>query len=244
MKKKGRKAFWRNIKFKYKLTVINENTLEEVIGIHVSKLNGFSVLLAACTVIFLLAAIIIVFTPLRNYLPGYMNSEVRSQVVTNALKADSLVEALERQNRYIMNIQDIFSGKVNVDTVQSIDSLTTIRTEELMNRSKEEDDFRRKYEERERAAAMAGTDDHTLPDLLFFRPTRGMVVKDFAPSRHHYGVDMAASVDESVLAALDGTVMLVVQTVDSGVLIQIQHEQNFISVYKHCGPSRKKKVTR
>ena len=190
MKKKGRKAFWRNIKFKYKLTVINENTLEEVIGIHVSKLNGFSVLLAACTVIFLLAAIIIVFTPLRNYLPGYMNSEIRSQVVTNALKADSLAEALERQNRYIMNIQDIFSGKVNVDTVQSIDSLTTIRTEELMNRSKEEDDFRRKYEERERAAAMAGTDDHTLPDLLFFRPTRGMVVKDFAPSRHHYGVDM------------------------------------------------------
>lgn len=244
MRKKGRKAFWRNIKFKYKLTVINENTLEEVIGIHVSKLNGFSVLLAACTVIFLLAAIIIVFTPLRNYLPGYMNSEVRSQVVTNALKADSLVEALERQNRYIMNIQDIFSGKVNVDTVQSIDSLTTIRTEELMNRSKEEDDFRRKYEERERAAAMAGTDDHALPDLLFFRPTRGMVVKDFAPSRHHYGVDMAASVDESVLAALDGTVMLVVQTADSGVLIQIQHEQNFISVYKHCGPSRKKKVTR
>ena len=227
MKKKGRKAFLRNIK----LTVINENTLEEVIGIHVSKLNGFSVLLAACTVIFLLAAIIIVFTPLRNYLPGYMNSEVRSQVVTNALKADSLVEALERQNRYIMNIQDIFSGKVNVDTVQSIDSLTTIRTEELMNRSKEEDDFRRKYEERERAAAMAGTDDH---------PTRGMVVKDFAPSRHHYGVDMAASVDESVLAALDGTVMLVVQTADSGVLIQIQHEQNFISIYKHCGPSRKK----
>ena len=54
MKKKGRKAFWRNIKFKYKLTVINENTLEEVIGIHVSKLNGFSVLLSFCTVIFLL----------------------------------------------------------------------------------------------------------------------------------------------------------------------------------------------
>ena len=40
--KKGRKAFWNNIKFKYKLTIINENTLEEVIGIHVSKLNGMS----------------------------------------------------------------------------------------------------------------------------------------------------------------------------------------------------------
>ena len=72
MKKKGRKAFWRNIKFKYKLTVINENTLEEVIGIHVSKLNGFSVLLAACTVIFLLAAIIIVFDSLTELLAGIL----------------------------------------------------------------------------------------------------------------------------------------------------------------------------
>ena len=194
MRKKGRKAFWKNIKFKYKLTIINENTLEEVVGIHVSKLNGFSVLLAACTVIFLLAAIILVFTPLRNYLPGYMNSEVRSQVVTNALKADSLVEALDRQNQYIMNIQDIFSGKVSVDTVQSIDSLTTIRTNELMNRSKEEDDFRRKYEARQKAES-AAEEDHKLPDLLFFRPTKGIVMKDFAPSRQHYGVDMAAAME-------------------------------------------------
>lgn len=243
MKKKGRKAFWKNIKFKYKLTVINENTLEEVVGIHVSKLNGFSVLLAACTVIFLLAAIILVFTPLRNYLPGYMNSEVRSQVVTNALKADSLAEALDRQNRYIMNIQDIFSGKVSVDTVQSIDSLTTIRINELMNRSKEEDDFRRKYEARQKAES-AAEEDHKLPDLLFFRPTKGIVMKDFSPSHRHYGVDMAAAMDESIVAAMDGKVMTVVQTADKGFLIQIQHEQNFISVYKHCGTPRKKEGDR
>lgn len=243
MRKKGRKAFWKNIKFKYKLTIINENTLEEVVGIHVSKLNGFSVLLAACTVIFLLAAIILVFTPLRNYLPGYMNSEVRSQVVTNALKADSLVEALDRQNQYIMNIQDIFSGKVSVDTVQSIDSLTTIRTNELMNRSKEEDDFRRKYEARQKAES-AAEEDHKLPDLLFFRPTKGIVMKDFAPSRQHYGVDMAAAMDESIVAVMDGKVMMVEQTADKGFLIQIQHEQNFISIYKHCGTPRKKEGDR
>ena len=107
--RKGRKAFWHKIKFKYKLTIINENTLEEVVGIHVSKLNGLSVLLSVCTVIFLIAAAIIAFTPLRNYLPGYMNSEVRSQIVANALRADSLQAALERQSRYVMNIQDILS---------------------------------------------------------------------------------------------------------------------------------------
>jgi len=46
VKKKRHKAFWSNIKFKYKLTIINENTLEEVVGLRVSKLNGISVLLS------------------------------------------------------------------------------------------------------------------------------------------------------------------------------------------------------
>ena len=50
MKKKGRKAFWHNFKFKYKLTITNENTLEEIVGLHVSKLNGVSVLLSAVTI--------------------------------------------------------------------------------------------------------------------------------------------------------------------------------------------------
>ena len=75
-KKKRNKAFWNNIKFKYKLTIINENTLEEVAGIRVSKLNGLSVLLTVITVIFVIAATIIAFTPLRNYLPGYTIDQI------------------------------------------------------------------------------------------------------------------------------------------------------------------------
>ena len=77
-KKRRSKAFWNNFKFKYKLTIINENTLEEIVGLRVSKLNGLSVLLSVLAVLFLIAACIIAFTPLRNYLPGYMNSEVRT----------------------------------------------------------------------------------------------------------------------------------------------------------------------
>lgn len=55
----------------------------------VSKLNGLSVLLSVLFVLFLIASLIVAFTPLRNYLPGYMNSEIRAQVVENALRVDS-----------------------------------------------------------------------------------------------------------------------------------------------------------
>lgn len=235
MKKKSRKVFWRNIKFKYKLTVINENTLEEVIGIHVSKLNGLSVLLSACIVIFLIAAVIIVFTPLRNYLPGYMNSEIREQVVANALRADSLQTALDRQKQYIMNVQDILSGQVKADTVKSIDSLTNFRAEELMERSKEEDEFRKKYEEAERYNLTAVNNAPDASGLIFYRPTRGVMSTNFDPEQRHFGVDLTASPNENILAALDGTVILSAYTAESGYVIQIQHPQNFVTIYKHCG---------
>ena len=51
-KKRRSRAFWKNFKFKYKLTVVNENTLEEIVGLRVSKLNGLSVLLSVLAVLF------------------------------------------------------------------------------------------------------------------------------------------------------------------------------------------------
>lgn len=238
--KNRRKIFWRNFKFKYKLTITNENTLEEVIGLHVSKLNGVSVLLFAVTVIFLIAATIIAFTPLRNYLPGYMNSEVRELVVNNALRVDSLQQLLNRQNLYIMNIQDIFSGKVNTDTVNSIDSLTMIRSEELMVRTEAEEKFRKQYEESERYNLTTMDNAPVITGLVFYRPTRGMISSGFDANKKHFGIDIAANPNESVLATLDGTVILSTYTAETGYVIQVQHAQNIVSVYKHCGSLLKK----
>lgn len=236
MRKKIRcRAFWHNIKFKYRLTIVNENTLEEVAGLHVSKLNGLSVLLCACTVIFLTAAVIIAFTPLRNYLPGYINSDVRRQIVENALRADSLQQALDRQNRYMMTVRDILSGRVKTDTVASLDSLTDARAEQLMERSREEEEFRRRYEEEERYNLTAVTGAHDAAGMVFFRPLRAAVAVPFNPADKHFGVDLAAGPREGVMAALDGTVVLAAYIAGEGRVVMIQHAQNFLTVYRHCG---------
>lgn len=240
MKKKRRKAFWKDIKFKYKLTIINENTLEEVVGIRVSKLNGISVLFSVLTVLFLFAAIIIAFTPLRNYLPGYMNSEIRAQVVENALRVDSLQQLVDQQNLYIMNIQDIFLGKIKTDTIQSMDSLTLLRKDTLMERTQREAEFRKQYEEAEMYNLTNITASTEADGLIFYRPTRGMISSPFDADAQHYGTDIAANPGESVLATLDGTVILSTYTAETGYVIEVQHNQEFISVYKHCGSLLKK----
>lgn len=235
VKKKRHLAFWSNIKFKYKLTIINENTLEEMVGIRVSKLNGISVLLSVLTVLFLIASAIIAFTPLRNYLPGYMNSDVRAQVVENALRVDSLQQLVDRQNMYIMNIQDIFRGTVRIDTVHSIDSLTTVREDSLMERTQREIDFRKQYEETEKYNLTSITSRPDIEGMIFYRPTRGMITDRYNADKKHYGTDIAANPGESVLATLDGTVILSTYTAETGYVIEVQHNQDFISVYKHCG---------
>lgn len=232
---KRRRFFWKNFRFKYKLTIINENTLEEVLGLHVSKLNGLSVLLSVFAVLFLIAALIVSFTPLRNYLPGYMNSEVRKQIVVNALRADSLAQLLERQNLYIMNIQDIIKGEVKLDSVHSIDSLTIQRSEELMERTQNEEAFRNEYEEREKYNLSNSKRNNAINDAIFYRPTRGLLSANFDPQNKHFGVDIAASPNESILATLDDTVIFSGYTSETGYVIQLQHVGNLVSIYKHCG---------
>ena len=235
VRKKRRKPFWHNFKFKYKLTIINENTLEEVVGLHVSKLNGVSVLLTVFTLLFIIVALIVSFTPLRNYLPGYLNSDVREQIVNNALRADSLQQLVERQNLYIMNIQDIFKGEVKVDSVHSLDSLTVVRSEELMERTAQEEEFRKQFEESEKYNLTNIQAEPDVDGLIFYRPTRGLLSSNFNPDERHFGVDIAANPNESVLATLDGTVVLGGYTAETGYVIEIQHNRDFISVYKHCG---------
>ncbi|TWV15516.1 M23 family metallopeptidase [Bacteroidaceae bacterium HV4-6-C5C] len=233
LKKRRHKAFWSNFKFKYKLTIINENTLEEVIGLRVSKLNGVSVLLTTLGTLFLIAALIISFTPLRNYLPGYMNSEVRAQIVKNALKVDSLQQLVEQQNLYIMNIQDIFNGKVKADTVKSISSLTTLRKDSLIGYTEREAKFRKEYEESEKYNLTNSNVASKLEGMIFYRPVKGMITQRFG--KNNLGITLASSPKDNILSVLDGTVLLSTYTAESGYIIEVQHNQDFVSVYKNCG---------
>ena len=62
-----------------------------------------------------------------------------------------------------------------------------------------------------------------------------MISSPFNAETKHFGTDIAANPGESVLATLDGTVILSTYTAETGYLIEIQHNQDFVSVYKHCG---------
>ena len=100
--------------------------------------------------------------------------------------------------------------------------------------TKREEEFQRQYEEREKynLTTLSRVD---ASGLIFYRPVRGMVSGHFDLRTKHFGTDIAANPNESILAVMDGTVVLSSYTAETGHLLVVQHNQELVSVYKHCG---------
>jgi len=81
-------------------------------------------------------------------------------------------------------------------------------------------------------------DDKT--NYLLFPPVKGTITDKFNPQREHFGIDVAAAKDAAIKAIDEGTVTLAAYTAETGYIIQIQHDNDLISVYKHNSSLLKK----
>jgi len=232
VKKRKKTNFWKRIGFKYKLSVLNENTLENLFSFRISGLFAFLIVAFFAALLISLTAVVIINTPIRNYLPGYLDSEIRKDIVDNALRADSLESALEKQNRYLENISSIFRGDTVAPSVFLTDTLYT--SGKGLERSKREEEFLANYEEQEKYNLSSLPASNTLPDnIIFYRPVRGVISSKFDPKERHFGIDIAAAPKESVLATLGGTVVFTGFDANAGYVIQLQHKNGLVSIYKH-----------
>lgn len=234
--RKKKRTFWKNFKFKYKISIINENTLEEVAKLRLSKLNGLWVIFFASVIIFTISSLIIVFTPLHYYLPGYVNSELRSQIVNNSIETDSVMNAMRVQTLYINNLKKIMSGKMEIDSLYSTDTVEPTFIDSIIPISEREMEFRKKYEEEEKYnLTNITTSQNELYGLNFFTPIQGVVINKFSPENRHFGIDVTTMPNSNIISVLDGTVIMTNYTIEFGYTIAIQHMSNIISIYRHCG---------
>lgn len=233
-KKKNTKSFWHRIRFKYKLSFFNENTLEEVWSFRLSQLSAFISLALFAFLLIAFTALIIIKTPIRNYLPGYLDVEIRKEIMQNALRADSLERMIEIQSLYLNNVAGILAGTIALDSIQEIDSLAQANTDYNIPRSKEEEDFVKNFEEEEKYN-LAVLNPNMLPTdgVFFYKPVNGVVSSHYETDIRHFGVDLVAAPKESVLATLDGTVVFTGFDPNWGNVIQVQHKNGFLSIYKH-----------
>ncbi|MDR1121284.1 MAG: M23 family metallopeptidase [Dysgonamonadaceae bacterium] len=236
MQKKQLKAqiFWKKIRFKYKLSILNENTLGEIFSLRVSKLSASLIIFIFSLLLIVLTSVIIISTPVRNYLPGYLDVEVRNDIMSLALKADSLQNALNVQNLYTHNVALILKGEMPVDSIRRIDSLQQFKPDSVeFKKSDDAEKFVKKYEDESRYKLSALPRTTSSEYIFFYPPVIGKISSPFDKKEKHFGIDIAADPKESVLATLDGTVIFTAFDSNSGYVIQLQHTNGYTSIYKH-----------
>ncbi len=222
------------MRFKYKLSFFNENTLEEVFAFRLSRLSAVLVAAVFAFLLILLTSVVIITTPIRNYLPGYLPAEVRGEIINNELRADSLEQLLMAQTVYLNNLGGILRGDMKIDSVRQIDSLKSGVVPEF-EKSKATTEFVERFEDEEKYNLSSLSSSASIPDnIVFYRPVKGLVSSHFSLTDRHYGTDIAANTKESILATMRGRVIYTGFDANAGYIMQIQHQNGFVSIYKHC----------
>jgi lipoprotein NlpD len=212
---------------------INESTLDEVWSFRLSQLSVFIYICIFAFILITLTSAIIILTPIRNYLPGYLPVEVRKEILMNALKADSLEEKITIQSGYIKNISNILSGNIPIDTIPYNDTMSYATSNYDIPRSDRESAYIRKFEEEEKYNLTALNTNPPRTDIFFYRPLNGIVSSTFNEEKGHLGIDLTSAPKENVIATLDGTVIYAGFDLKYGNVISLQHKNDFISIYKH-----------
>ncbi|MCD7972045.1 MAG: M23 family metallopeptidase [Candidatus Azobacteroides sp.] len=232
MARKKRKSFWKNIKVRYQLSVTDETHLNEVFSLRLSKIKFFLFSCFLFLLIFSLVGILILATPIKNFLPGYLDEKYRDEVVNYSLVVDSLSKSVEIQEAYLENLKRILSGEISPDTIMSIDSLQYNMSFSGLYPSEEEEQFRKEFEQEEKYnLSLIDIQSNALP--AFFAPTKGIITSSFDSNKKHFGIDIATAPDEVVVAVLDGVVIFSGFDINVGNVIVLQHSNDFLSVYKH-----------
>lgn len=240
-KNKKKNKLVRKLRHKYRLTILNEQTYEELFSMRLSQLNVFISFGFTAMFLVLVTTVIISFTNLREYIPGYPSGEQRRMMIRNYQRVDSLLFEIDRRDRFIGNMRAVISGDLPADAFSRSDTANSKNAHSSavkLARSKEDSLFRLAVEEEERfnvSNISQRKTDTRLELMYFFPPLKGVVTNRYGDSKGHYGIDVVAVPGSRVSAVLEGTVIFSGWTVETGYVIQLQHANQLVSIYKHNG---------
>ena len=230
-REKNKISFWKRLRNKYRISVINEQTLAERWYLHLSAWGAIVVIALLFLLSMALFSLVILYTPVKNYLPGY-SEDIRQQLIDESARVDSIGQSLELQRQYLNIIQQVMAGEVHADTVQQLDSMQIIMREQLLEAKQQAtEEFIAQYEAKEKDNLQLFDIANTTPVLSFFRPAHGVIVQRFDEKQKHYSITLQTPARENLTAILAGTIVYVHHELDDTYTLILQHD-NYISIYR------------
>lgn len=250
--KKQPKRWKQKIKETYRLVILKDETLREVSSFRLTLLNLYILVSSLILIVTILTVALIVWTPLKRYVPGYANIHNN----TEFLRVNKRIVELEKQvsayEVYISSFKRMLSGDPQTeseiaeehtpDTLEEID-LHRVAEDEMLRREVESKANARSGETQRPiavAAAIQSGSQPSLERLFLIAPIKGEISLDYQPGIKHYGIDVLAPANTPVKSVMDGIVIVADWTLETGNTIGIQHGHNLVSFYKHNSALLKK----
>lgn len=235
-KRGRRRKLLRKLRDRYRLLLINDSTFEERFTMRLNRLNVLLLGAAAFLAYGAFVTAVIVFTPLKRYIPGYADQETKRNAYRSLLLADSLEQRLHERDLYIASLRNVLQGHAPADSATLFAPLAEKPSPEDLAPGVADSLLRQRVAREEAFSVKEGrvsSDRRELAGVFFFPPLRGIVTSRFERQKSHFGIDIVAKADAAVKACLAGTVTLASWTTDAGHVLQIQHGNDLVSVYKH-----------
>ena len=233
-KKKAPKKIKKKLLDKYRLVILNEATFEERLSFKLTRLNVF--VLAALSAIFLIGAtyLLIAFTSLREYIPGYSSTALKRQATELSFKTDSLQQVIVMNDRYYGSIKKVLKGDISAKDFNKDSIIEAVKLEVSevdLNPIKADSLLREKVDKEDKYNLFESATSAT--NFVLFPPVNGTISEPYNIKEKHYAVDIVVAKDTPIKSTSDGIVIFAEWTASTGYVIIIEHSQGLISVYKH-----------
>ena len=223
------------LKQRLRFVLLDEQSYEELNSMSLTRFQLFIRVLSILLLISSLTAIMIAYTPLREYIPGYSPPQLSKDLIHLSLKTDSLLAEIQIKEQKFEILEKVLRGEEFSDSVFHDSTVHVVVNEEDLIASHQDSVFREAVEREGRFNVLF--EDHEKPselkNIAFYAPLKGMISDKFDIQKEHYGVDVVAPENEAIKASLPGTVILSAWTTETGYTIAIQHANELISFYKH-----------
>lgn len=245
MKIKKLKLFWarlrRNWSHNFRIIIRNERNLSDVFNLRLTPRRIFVLGVSISMLIIMLTIMLIAFTPLRVYVPGY-TSPVEYELYRKMLtRLDSIERISSMQKVYLDNFYNVLNDIVVSEAMN--EPTEGVSKKRIKDKNKAEEAAQQINDIAEQLLieiADRNTKNYiplsqNIPTIsfAFTMPALGVVTNPFSIQKRHFGIDIENKKGTLITAIADGVVVGIESSENEGSILIIQHSGNIISFYKN-----------
>jgi len=257
MKLKKISFFWKKLRqywsHHFRIIIRNEKNLSDVFNLRLTPRRFFVLGVSISFIIIMLTAILIAFTPLRVYVPGYTNPLEYELYRKMLARLDSLERINAMQQTYLDNFYNVLNGIVVFEEMN--DQMEGVSEKRVKDNDKAEQAAKQVIEAAEQLLIEVADrnvknyiplSQYVAPtqSFAFTMPAIGIVAQSFSIPNRHFGIDIENEKGTLITAIADGVIIGIESSENEENILIVQHGGNMVSLYKNVDKIFKNKGTK